>query len=355
MPAVWLVICNTGSERVTGMSQVSRLVIAQLRSMGDIAIVATDALDHRRAPLSRVRGLIAIWWHSVRRLAATRYVYTTLSATWPGILKNLMVLLPVLVTRKRLVLHSHSGAFRRFYLSCGRWRRLCIRFLLARTTLIIVVHPRYLRHFRSTKTRVVAVTNGSEDFADGIDRTTPADPLRILYLSNLIRAKGLPEAVAAAQLLAGDGVAVHFVVAGADDDVRARDLPGSTPALRIECLGPVHEHATKASLYASADLLVLPTTYTNEALPLAVLEALSAGTPVVSTPFRALAEIVRPGFNGWHCARSAESIAAALRHYLDLDDSQRRTMRDNCRRDWERRFSTARFATDLRAALSSIV
>lgn len=54
-------------------------------------------------------------------------------------------------------------------------------------------------------------------------------------------------------------------------------------------------HAEIKRFVLDADLLLFPSTHPSEALPVAVLEALNAGTPVVGVAHGALAEIVRDG------------------------------------------------------------
>ena len=63
-----------------------------------------------------------------------------------------------------------------------------------------------------------------------------------------------------------------------------------------------------ASLLAVADLFVLPSLY--EGLPLAILEAMAAGVPVVATDAGGTAEVVRDGETGV-IVRAADAPALA--------------------------------------------
>jgi glycosyltransferase involved in cell wall biosynthesis len=128
-------------------------------------------------------------------------------------------------------------------------------------------------------------------------------PLRVLFVGNDVERKGLPTLVEAVGALGGE--AVLDVVSGDEiaerEGVRAhRGVSAGTEQLR--------------SLYAEADVFALPTR--ADAVPWAVLEAMSAGLPVVATAVGAIpemvggcGEIVPPG--------DAEALAAALRRLRD--------------------------------------
>jgi glycosyltransferase involved in cell wall biosynthesis len=107
----------------------------------------------------------------------------------------------------------------------------------------------------------------------------------VLTLARLAPQKGLPYLLRAAAMLPG----VSFVIAGegaerASLEREARDLGVSD---RVTFVG---FRTDTAALLAEADILVLPSV--NEGLPLAVLEAMAAGRPVVATAVGGTPEIV---------------------------------------------------------------
>jgi glycosyltransferase involved in cell wall biosynthesis len=95
--------------------------------------------------------------------------------------------------------------------------------------------------------------------------------------------------------------------------------------------------AEKAHLLAGAESLVNPIRWA-EPFGLVMIEALAAGTPVVSFAEGAAPEIVDHGVTGFLCADEAE-MAARLLDARGLD-------RSTCRRVAEERFSTRRMVDD---------
>ncbi len=79
----------------------------------------------------------------------------------------------------------------------------------------------------------------------------------------------------------------------------------------IELVGFLDSGQKKSAL-ERADCLVFPTFYENEAQPLVLLEAMSAGLPVITTSWRGVAEVLPEGYPGVVAPRSAEELAAAV-------------------------------------------
>jgi glycosyltransferase involved in cell wall biosynthesis len=99
---------------------------------------------------------------------------------------------------------------------------------------------------------------------------------------------------------------------------------------------------------AAADIFCLSSVW--EGVPLAAMEAIQLGTPVVATAVGGMPELVTDG----HSGRLVEpgvprSIADALREVLSDDDARKRYV-ENARTDLEKNFSTDRMLVRLREA-----
>jgi glycosyltransferase involved in cell wall biosynthesis len=111
-------------------------------------------------------------------------------------------------------------------------------------------------------------------------------------------------------------------------DSRVTVYRGLTP--NAECL---------RALYADADLFAFPTR--ADCLPLAVMEALAAGLPVITTDVAALPEAVTHGVNGWIVPVDDRAALAAALTRLSADTDLRRRLAMAARITGRERFDAA--------------
>lgn len=168
----------------------------------------------------------------------------------------------------------------------------------------------------------------------------------ILYAGRLRTRKAvavLIEAFAELRSLGGAGATARLVIAGDGEhrdalEARVAEL-GLGEAVRF--LGAV-PRSEMVRLYATAQVFCLPSIY--EGFPLAILEAMAAGLPVVSTTVSGIPEAVSDGESGLLVPpEDATALAHAL-HRLLADSSLRRAMGEASRRRVEEHFSIGHVA-----------
>ena len=151
----------------------------------------------------------------------------------------------------------------------------------------------------------------------------PGQPLHVLFLSNLLPEKGYAEVLEAVGHLRTGGGPIRLTVAGrwptpdaqAQFEGRARAL-----GVPVDVRGAVADPAEVARLHLDADVLALPTTHPTETQPIAILEALAAGTPVLSVDRPAIRDIVTDGVEGALVApHDVRALASALGRLADPD------------------------------------
>jgi glycosyltransferase involved in cell wall biosynthesis len=146
----------------------------------------------------------------------------------------------------------------------------------------------------------------------------PGGPIRILFASRLLRAKGLDAFVETARRLAGRP-GVEFIVAGMDDPGDPDSYPAAALGQEksVSFLGEVRD---MPALLRSVDLVCLPTLY-GEGVPRILIEAAASGVACVATDIAGCREIVEDGVTGTlvpaRAAGLADALTVAVTAYLD--------------------------------------
>lgn len=219
--------------------------------------------------------------------------------------------------------------------------RRCARFVVC-TDKLKATAPDFL-----PPDRIVALQNGIPDPAEG-KTATPGfrDSLTVLYVSNMMETKGWKILLEAAAALCRERKDVQFVFYGAptgeisEVDIREAFLKAGPPS-RIRYEGFL-DAQTKPDVFRRADLFCMPTF--TEAFPIAVLEALAFGLPVIASRVGGIPDMVEEGNGAWLVEpRSVLALHAALTEAL-LDRSKLASSGIAARARFDEKFTAAGFA-----------
>ncbi|MCY4673898.1 MAG: glycosyltransferase family 4 protein [Bacteroidetes bacterium] len=142
--------------------------------------------------------------------------------------------------------------------------------------------------------------------------------IRVLFLSHMVKEKGCHDLLQAIAIAARQGLSIKAHFAGRwnneNDEGSFRsevERLGLKDTVIIH--GPISDRTTVAELHRTADVFALPSVLAHEAQPLAIMEALSAGTPVIITKRPALEALVNEGQGAFLVPpHDPEAIARAL-------------------------------------------
>ncbi|WP_229052992.1 glycosyltransferase family 4 protein [Aeromicrobium sp. Leaf350] len=175
--------------------------------------------------------------------------------------------------------------------------------------------------------RVVSVPNGVDPaWADlgSTNRLLTDDVTTVAWLGVMQPVKRVPELVAAAAAV--PGVRLLLIGDGPERGAVEAAVARSGAADRIELVGFADD---PAPLLARADVLALPSG--AEACPLAVLQAMASGLPVVASSVGGIPEVVRHGVDGLLVAPGdAVALRDALRT-MHVQPGDRRRMGESAR------------------------
>jgi glycosyltransferase involved in cell wall biosynthesis len=161
---------------------------------------------------------------------------------------------------------------------------------------------------------------------------------RIGVIGRLESEKGQLEFVKAARLVFQKFPECRFAIIGApmfSDDTYYRQVVTASEGLPVEFPG---WQSDLSRTFADLDLLVVPSS-PIEATTRVILEAYSAGVPVVAFPSGGIPEVVRDGETGFlAAARTPEALADRIVGVLERDAAAIATVRNRAKLFWSENF-----------------
>ena len=172
----------------------------------------------------------------------------------------------------------------------------------------------------------------------------------VLFLAWLQRTKGVLDLVRAIPTVLRSVPKATFVIAGRGfhDGESPESIMELARSLRVahalRCPGWVNG-VMKESLLRESDVFVLPSYF--EALPVALLEAMARGVPVIATRVGGIPDVIDDGVNGLLVDPGRpEPLARAIIAML-TDDALRSRLREAARTHVRKRYSTEAIIEDL--------
>lgn len=255
----------------------------------------------------------------------------------------------------RVVLHLHGADFDDYCRALPAWRRRWLVTILRSVDRIVVIGSHWrgfvIDELGLDPERVVLIHNGVPGMPPSAP--APASPPLLLTLGELGVRKGTPELIRALgapallqrawrAVVAGDGAVDASRAAVREAGVAARvDLPGWQSADAVR------------TLLRSAAMLVLPSR--QEGLPVAILEAMAAGVPVIATPVGAVRDAIEDGDTGLLVPPGdSDALARAIVRLLD-DPALSASLAARARARFEARFTIDRTADQVAALYREVL
>lgn len=265
-------------------------------------------------------------YNLIRRQPVIVHIFT---CSYWGFWRNAFHIMVAKLLRRKTIFHV-LGAIDIFY---SRESGLLSKFLIKRTLnladVLIVQSPK-LKDFVSaiSKKKVIVIFNGIDfhrfkkqpKYKDGIK--LHANGKIILTVGALGHNKGTFDILKAIPLVVKNDFKVFFYFIGRGEVSKFLDV---CRKLDIENYGKFLESVSedeKIDLYLSSDIFILPSY--AEGQPLAILEAMAAGLPVISTTVGSIPEVISDGENGFLIEPGDYEALADKINFLLANDEFRR-------------------------------
>ena len=252
------------------------------------------------------------------------------------------------------VIHLHGSEFKKWFDESNKESQKKIKKLLKESSAFIVLGNEWDKAVKQIepKTKTVVVSNTihlPEQIASWNDE------FQVLFLGVLIQRKGVADLLQAINLLQRSEKIgnAHFVISGsgAEEDKLINQANNLKLDKYVEFIGWT-AGVEKTELLCKSQMLILPSY--NEGLPIAILEAISYGLPIVATDVGDISAVVKDGINGYLIEPgNIKAMAEAISNIIIMNKETYGVMSAASRRIAER-FSDEKYFRELKQCYECI-
>jgi glycosyltransferase involved in cell wall biosynthesis len=251
-------------------------------------------------------------------------IYITPGQTFFGVLKYALFIVAASALRKELIIHVHGNYLGKEYQSLKGFKRVLFYFLVSRFTKGIVL-SNSLKHnltpFLEDK-NIFSLPNFAQDYLYKEDKKFVKDELRIFYLSNLMKEKGIFCLLNALKNLEKNNIIYKAKIAGNIDQKYSKEILNLFTELKnAEYIGIVNGD-DKKNLLEWGNVFVLPTFYKMEGQPISVLEAMATTNLVVTTNHAGISDVFQDKINGYFVEKNNKNSIEKILSYLAANKSE---------------------------------
>ena len=250
----------------------------------------------------------------------------------------------------RYVLHLHDYDYAEYYRRQGTFLKKLITTMFRRAAAVIVLGQRDLevvsQSLGLSRDRMTVLHNAVPDPLPDLDRTLfPGKPCHLLFLGHLSARKGVPDLLQALASPTVKHLRWRATLAGGGLIEEFRNLAKELGILERLCFPGWLDEAGVSELFADAVVLVLPSY--AEGLAMSVLEGLSHGLAVITTPVGAHSEVIETEVSGILVPPGdAAALSDALVRVIK-DESLRNRLAKGARDRFLEGFDVRRYAAQL--------
>jgi glycosyltransferase involved in cell wall biosynthesis len=234
--------------------------------------------------------------------------------------------------RKKVILHTHGGGFENFYNDSNFIFKFLIRQTFKISDKIFVLSPIWRNFFEKLSPREKIFI--SENFVDTIISNEPMlnrnlnEEFTVLFVGGQgAKLKGLFDVIKAAEIVKKKTDKVAFILVACSGINGIESLcqrKGLTSTVKI--LGYLKNNSL-AKVFAQSDIFILPSY--AEGSPITMLEAMSAGLPVIASFAGSIPDIIQEGNNGFLINAGDYNMLAQKILDLKADSETRNQMARN--------------------------
>lgn len=253
--------------------------------------------DLRKSQLNKYVITLKILFQLVFRLIFHSYdrVYITIFPYGFAFYKDALMVLTTKLFRKKVLLHLHSYGFKKAS-GQSKFIKLIYRFIFRNTEVICLSEALIEDIELIYQGKVFILPNGIPQVNFVNSYNSKKQGLTFLYLSNLLKFKGILLIMEAIQILKAKGLDFSLRVVGSEGDITYAMLQDIVAKNNLDqhvtFLGPKFGD-DKFNEFKNADVFLFPSEF--ETFGLVLLEAMQFGVPAIASSIGAIPDIIGQG------------------------------------------------------------
>lgn len=348
MNKIQVLMLGESLDRSGGIVSVEKLILkyAPPQLAIDLLVTLPNGSTTRKI-LVFIRALGLLIWRLLSQKTDIVYIHV---AERGSAFRQVVTTAIAVLLRKPVIMHSHSADFHTFYANLPQIIQGGISWIFRKSTRFIVLSHSwknfYVEHLGLAADRIIVLPNPVK-FPAKLAQPHHSGKVNFLFLGKIGERKGAFDLILAfAAIPLAQRENAELVIAGDGEGSKARETIKQlnlTESIRI--LDWVNEQQ-RDELLARANIFVLPSY--NEGLPMALLEAMSWGLPVITTPVGGIPELITTAKNGLLVTPGKiEQLSAAIQSLIESE--QLRICLGNAGRESVRPFEVSTYCDRLAA------
>lgn len=288
-------------------------------------------------------------------------IYFTSSRSNLGFIKDLPLLLLGRWSNKKIINHLHGADFKIFYERSGILKSL-IKYAYDGVNISIILLDEMKNEFvEFPKMKIITVANCFADEFNDMD-IRYNKKIQLLYLSNLMKSKGILEFLEACCFLLNKNPLLEVKIAGSMMGDSFMDKKSLSSAFnekftslktryptRINYMGVI-KGKEKIQILFESSIFVLPSYYPTEAYPISIIEAMRTGNAIITTNHNYLPQIIKSQNGLIVETHSAESIIKGI-EFLLQDQIKLNQIQQNNIEEAMLKYSQSRYLKEVKSII----
>ena len=275
---------------VHGMTYINKIIYDSLQGKNDYVFYDTnftlDVNEVSKVSFKKILKNISIMFMAWKAFFVSnpKSVYSILSATKFGIIRDFAILIPSWLLKKRLVLHLHGFTYYKIYQNSKLYK--FIFDILSKNAVIIVLCENQKNQTSTVMSKDSVVLHNCITKSSMLKAKVQNEILQICYISNISRQKGTLDLIKAMQ----NRKDIKLVIAGNFLSEKEEFLELVNQCKNISYVGFADEKV-KQEIFESSDIFCLPSKL-EEGSPISIIEAMSYGLPIIASDKGCIADMI---------------------------------------------------------------